>query len=202
MARTPFGAKPGPKGKPPARPVERPRAGPAGRGRPQDDGDQRRAPEAPKVRAEAGVLVVNGYSERWLRQGFSWVYPAEVLGGVAAAGAEVRLRSAAGEDLGVAIADDGWIRARRFRTTAAAGAARGSIDAALLRGRLDNALKLRQALNLGNAASTTTAWRWINGENDDLPGIRVDVWGDHVVVSLDSPSLVGLLPALLSALRL
>lgn len=201
MARTPFGAKPGPKGKPPARPVERPRAGPAARGRPQDDGDQRRAPEAPKVRAEAGVLVVNGYSERWLRQGFSWVYPAEVLGGVAAAGAEVRLRSAAGEDLGVAIADDGWIRARRFRTTAAAGAVRGSIDAALLRGRLDNALKLRQALNLGNAASTTTAWRWINGENDDLPGIRVDVWGDHVVVSLDSPSLVGLLPALLSALR-
>jgi len=200
VARTPpFGSNFGPKGKPPARPVERPRAGSAPRAR--EDSEQRRASEAPKVRAEAGVLVVNGYSERWLRQGFAWVYPAEVIAGTAAAGAEVRLRSAAGEDLGVAIADDGWIRARRFRTTAAAGVTRGSIDAALLRGRLDNALKLRQALNLGNAASTTTAWRWINGENDDLPGIRVDVWGDHVVVSLDSPSLVGLLTALVSALR-
>lgn len=207
MARTPpfgpkSGPKLGPKGKPSARPPERPRAGLTDRARGRDDNEPRRTPEAPTVRAEPGVLVVNGYSERWLRQSFSWVYPAEVLAGTAPAGAEVRLRSAAGEDLGVAIADDGWIRARRFRTTASpAGSPRGSIDAALLRARLDNALQLRRSLNLGTAASTTTAWRWINGENDDLPGIRVDVWGEHVVVSLDSPSLVGLLPALGSALR-
>ena len=24
-------------------------------------------------------MVVNGYSEKWLKQGFCWVYPAEVL---------------------------------------------------------------------------------------------------------------------------
>lgn len=183
MARTPPPFGPRGTARPAARTPERPRP----------------AEPAPKVRAEPGTLVVNGYSERWLRQGFQWVYPAEVLAGSAASGAEVRLRSAGGEDLGVAIADDGWIRARRFLSATPDGAGRGAIGAALLAERVRAALDVRRALRITDGG--TSAWRWVNGENDDLPGVRVDVWGAHLVISLDSPSLVGLLPALVAALR-
>ncbi len=144
------------------------------------------------MRAGPGTLVVNGYSERWLRQGFPWVYPTEVVAGAAAAGEIVQLRSVGGDELGAAIADDGWIRARRFRSDA------GKIDAALISGRLRGALALRRSLGLG---TTTTCFRWVNGENDDLPGVRLDVWADHVVISLDSPSLTRLLPALVEGIR-
>ena len=138
------------------------------------------------------MLVVNGYSEGWLRKGFDWVYPAEVTAGRGRPGDVVQLRSPAGADLGAAVADDGWIAARRFRDDA------GPIDAALIRARVEAAHALRQRVLRG--AGDTTAYRLVNGENDDLPGVRVDVWGAHHVVSLDSPSLLGLLDPLLEAL--
>lgn len=165
---------------------------------PAPTGRARGAPEArpsapPVAKAAPGTLVVNGYSERWLRQGFPWVYPNEVVAGSAAAGAVVGLRSAGGEDLGVAITDDGWIRARRFRSSA------GKIDEDVILERLRGAWALRRALGLGDGE--TTCFRWVNGENDDMPGVRVDVWGDHVVISLDSPSLVQLIPMLVAGIR-
>lgn len=128
---------------------------------------------------------MNGYSEKWLRQGFCWVYPNEVTSGRARPGEQVRIVSAQGAALGVGLADDGWIAVRRFREDD------GPIDAALVRARLDAAYTLRRAL-----PADTTAWRLVNAENDDLPGIRVDVWGTQVVVTLDSPSLEPLLDAL------
>jgi 23S rRNA (cytosine1962-C5)-methyltransferase len=103
----------------------------------------------------------------------------------------VTLRAAGGAVLGSAIADDGWIAARRFREDA------GPIDGALLRQRLERALALRRRV----LPPDTTAWRLVNAENDDLPGIRVDVWGEHHVIALDSPSLIGLLPGLCDALE-
>ncbi len=81
--------------------------------------------------------------------------------------------------LGVGLADDGWIVARRFRE------GDGPIDAALIHARLDAAWALRQ----GALPAETSAWRLVNAENDDLPGIRIDVWGTQVVIALDSPSL-------------
>ncbi|MSP55756.1 MAG: class I SAM-dependent rRNA methyltransferase [Myxococcales bacterium] len=146
------------------------------------------------------MLVVNGYSERWLRQGFPWVYPNEVAAGTASPGAVVRLRSGGGDDLGMAIADDGWIRARRFRADA------GPVDAGVLGARLRAAVALRSTLGLGwpadqGSEASSTCFRLVNGENDDLPGIRVDIWGTSLVISLDSPSLVGLLDPLVSALN-
>ena len=144
-------------------------------------------PSAPPTRA--GALSVNGYSEKWLRQGFAWVYPNEVTAGSAPAGAVVQLLAPNGEGLGTAIADDGWIAARRFREDA------GPIDTALLEARL----RAAHARRAGLIPPETTAWRVVNGENDDLPGIRVDVWGEHVVLTLDSPALLGLLDGLCDA---
>lgn len=128
-------------------------------------------------------MVVNGYSERWLRQGFPWVYPAEVVGPPPGPpGAVVTLQAANGDGLGAGIADQGWIAVRRFRADA------GPVDRALLAARLDAALALRAGL----VPPETDAWRAVHGENDGLPGVRVDVWARTVVITLDSPSLAGL----------
>ena len=153
--------------------------------------------------------MVNGYSERWLRQGFPWVYPAEVTGGRGAPGEVVRIRAPGGASLGVGIADDGWIAVRRLRSDD------GPVDRALLAARVDAALALRRVV----VPAATTAWRLLHGENDGLPGIRVDVWGapppradvqgrpigeggpaPHLAITLDSPSLAVLLVDLLPVL--
>lgn len=135
-------------------------------------------------------VVVNGYSERWLRRGFPWVYKDEVIGrtGQLARGRVVDIRARDGRVLGTGIWDDAKVEVRRFRNSA------GPIDAKLLYSRIA-AAKQRRPL-----PKDTTAWRWVHGENDDLPGIRVDVWGSHVSIVLDSPSLLVLLEPLLDAL--
>lgn len=129
-------------------------------------------------------LRVDGYSEGWLRKGFPWVYPKEVARGQASPGDVVQLASASGQPLGVGIADDGFVAVRRFR------ADDGPIDAALVADRLDRAKALRdRVIDAG-----TDAYRLCHGENDGLPGIRVDWWRSHATIVLDSPSLRGLVP--------
>jgi 23S rRNA (cytosine1962-C5)-methyltransferase len=132
-------------------------------------------------------LTVNGYSERWLRQGFPWVYPDEVLQGRGAPGQEVVLRSQGGSVLGTAIADDGWIAARRFRPDD------GPIDGECLGKKLETALRLRRIV----VPPDTTVWRWVHGENDGLPGVRIDVYDGYLVLSLDSGSLLPLVDPLI-----
>lgn len=141
---------------------------------------------------------VNGYSERWLRQGFPWVYPNECTGARGRPGETVRIVAASGECLGTGVADDGWIAVRRFRVDD------GPIDATLLGARLDAALRLRRA----TVPPGTTAWRLVHAENDDLPGLRIDVWGappdgegGHLTITVDSPSLAPLVPTLVELLR-
>jgi 23S rRNA (cytosine1962-C5)-methyltransferase len=136
------------------------------------------------------TLTVNGYSERWLKTGFCWVYPKEVLKGKLEPGAIVALCSARGEFLGVAIADDGWIAARRFRVEP------GALDEEWLKSRLETALALRKAV----LPPATTAWRLLHAENDAMPGVRVDIYGEHAVISLDSPGLQLLVPLLVRLL--
>ena len=69
------------------------------------------------VTAGDGV-VVNGYSEEWLRKGFNWVYREEVVGqtGALVSGPVVYIRSRAGKTLGTGVWDQvGKIAVRRFR---------------------------------------------------------------------------------------
>ncbi|MDP2307517.1 MAG: class I SAM-dependent rRNA methyltransferase [Pseudomonadota bacterium] len=145
----------------------------------------------PGVYRAAGALTVNGYSEKWLRQGFPWVYPNEVTAGQARPGDVVRLVTAGGVVLGTALADDGWIAARRFRDD------EGPLDAAFIRARVEAAWELRR----GALPPDTTAWRLVNAENDDLPGIRIDVWGTQVVITLDAAALSPLLDPLADAVE-
>ena len=127
--------------------------------------------------------MVNGYSAEWLGKGFDWVYNNEIIAklGSPRSGDVVDIVGQDGRHLGVGIAADGKVAVRRFRVD------RGPIDADFLRSRMESALSRRRI------PEATTAWRWVHGENDDLPGLRVDVWANHATVALDDPSLEFLL---------
>jgi 23S rRNA (cytosine1962-C5)-methyltransferase len=57
-----------------------------------------------------------------------------------------------------------------------------AVDAALIRARVAAARALRARLGL--PSQTTSAYRLINSEGDDLPGVVVDVYGDAVVIQI------------------
>lgn len=142
--------------------------------------------------AAVGVLRVNGHSDRWLAQGFPWVYPNELVDGpVREAGREVGLVGPSGAARGRALTDTGWIAARVMRRD------EGPLDAAWMQARLAAARRRRQ----GVVPPGTDCWRLVHGENDDLPGIRVDVLGRHRAIILDTAAVAGLLPLLVDALR-
>jgi len=126
--------------------------------------------------------VVNGYSERWLRQGFPWVYRKEVVSGGGPVGAEVTVRSERGQVLGRALLDDGWIAARVYRHDG------GSLDESWLDACLDRAAALRAEV----VDPQTSGYRLVHGENDGLPGLRVDWWDHCAVLALDSPAVAPL----------
>jgi 23S rRNA (cytosine1962-C5)-methyltransferase len=58
------------------------------------------------------------------------------------------------------------------------------VNAAFFRGRIQRARALRTRLGLPSA--TTTIYRLVNSEGDDLPGLVVDVFGDAVVVQIST----------------
>jgi 23S rRNA (cytosine1962-C5)-methyltransferase len=163
-------------------------SGRGSRGRKRSPRHRGRLPYSPS--AGDGVIV-NGYSEEWQRKGFPWVYRDEVLGrtGSMVPGRVVQIRNRKGEILGTGIWDDsGKIEVRRFRHD------EGPIDSELL------GLRLKAALDARPMPELTTAWRWIHGENDLLPGVRIDVWDRHLSISLDSDSLGCLLEPLIAEL--
>lgn len=142
--------------------------------------------------ARPGELKVNGHSDRWLAQGFPWVYPNELVGApIREAGQQVLLVGPSGAVRGRAITDTGWISARVFR------ADDGPLDAAWMASRVAAARARRR----GVLPPDTDAFRLIHGENDGLPAIRVDVIGEHRVIILDTPAVASLLGLLVDALR-
>lgn len=136
-------------------------------------------------------LAVNGYSEQWLSRGFPWVYKEEIarVPRGLEPGDVVSLRGPSGAALGAGLWDPGHVAVRRWREDD------GPIDAALVRQRLAAALARRPL------PQDTTAFRWVHGENDDMPGVRVDVWGGHVGLALDAASLRTVLEPLLDGIE-
>lgn len=139
-------------------------------------GDWRRQRSGGK--GSPGLVFVNGYSEKWLRRGFPWVYPTEIERGAPTAGAVVKVSNAAGEVLGTGIADKGFVAVRVMRHDD------GSLDRSWIYEVLDRAAAHRRFLDEGSDCC-----RLVNAENDGLPGIRVDWWSHCAVIILDSPTL-------------
>jgi 23S rRNA (cytosine1962-C5)-methyltransferase len=63
---------------------------------------------------------------------------------------------------------------------------RQALDAAFIRARVDSALRARQDII---DPRTTTAFRWLNGEGDFLPGVVVDVYGPVAILRLDGEAV-------------
>ena len=61
------------------------------------------------------------------------------------------------------------------------------VDAAFFRNRLQEAMAFRRRLGLPSEA--TTAYRLVNSEGDNLPGLVVDVYGDATVVQVSTLGL-------------
>ncbi|MEX1183810.1 MAG: class I SAM-dependent methyltransferase [Gemmatimonadota bacterium] len=72
-----------------------------------------------------------------------------------------------------------------------------TIDAAWIAGRIAEAWQLREPL----LAQDTTGFRVVHGENDGLPGLIVDRYGDSAVVKLYTAAWVPYLPAVVAALQ-
>lgn len=140
-------------------------------------------------------VVVNGYSEQWLRQQFDWVYSGEILavGKGVTFGDAIEIVTVQGQSLGMGIyADRGeerFVSIRRFRSS------QGLIDQELFNQRLQNAIRRRRI------PENTNAWRLVHSENDDLPGVVVDCWGETISIVLSCQSLQGFLPMLLTAIQ-
>ena len=141
------------------------------------------------------VLKLKKDLSRTLRQGHPWVYRAAVAEqrGLAA-GALVAVADRRGHELAYGFYDpDGPIAVRLLDLKPLADVTK------LLHKRLGDALALRRAhLDL----TTTTAFRWVHGEADRLPGIHVDVYADIAAVRFDgegSRAFYGNLPELLQA---
>ncbi len=78
-----------------------------------------------------------------------------------------------------------------------------SIDRALLQRRIEQALRRRQAQQLPSTqlGAQTNGYRLVHGEGDNMPGLIVDVYGDTLVVQLNTVGLVRLKEDLVAALR-
>ena len=135
--------------------------------------------------------MVNGHSQEWLRRNFDWVYDKEVLarGSGTESGTIVVLIDKSRKVLGTGIAGQEGIAARRFATE------ERILDAGFFADRAEQALMRRRI------PEDTTAWRWIHAENDDMPGIRVDIWGADIGVVLSCPSLQTIIEPLIEGLR-
>lgn len=137
----------------------------------------------------ANAVMVNGYSAEWLGKGFDWVYANEVIArrGDSSPGQSVAIVGRDGRMFGVGIATGGKVAVRRFRDDD------GPIDKALVLERVGAARSKRRM------PQGTTAWRLVHGENDRLPGFRVDIWDRHATIAIDHPDLKSLLEWVASA---
>jgi len=94
----------------------------------------------------------------------------------------VSVIAADGTPMGVGHYQIGSIAVRMLSFDAAT-----TIDEEYYRGRLADALRMRQALGLRR--DDNNAFRLVHGEGDFLPGLVVDVYGDTAVVQAHSPGM-------------
>lgn len=128
--------------------------------------------------------------------GHPWVYAQAIESrtGNLTAGCEVDVLDAKGNLLGRGLwSPDSAIAVRLYTRRAQ------PIDGTLLRSRLESALQLRRDLDLPN--NETTAYRWVHGEGDGLPGLIIDVFGRQLSVQLGTVGLWNRRDEVLSLIR-
>lgn len=123
------------------------------------------------------TLILKTDREKSVIKRRPWIFSGAVerVEGNPESGATVLVRSADGEDLGLAAySPDSQIRARMWTWDAAQ-----KVDADLLKVKISSAIEMRQTLI---PAGETTAMRLVHAESDGIPGLVVDQYGDVLVV--------------------
>lgn len=111
-----------------------------------------------------------------LEAGHPWIYRDALARADAEPGALVRVVDRGGAPLAYGFADDGVIGIRVVARK------RSELEGDPVANRLALALALREHL----LDAQTTAFRWVNGEADRLPGVVIDVYDAWAVVRFDS----------------
>ena len=143
------------------------------------NGESQGTPRARVDRREGASLRLRKPLERVIAHGHPWVYRDALEGPEFAVGMVIDLLDQRGTFLARGLADSGPIGMRVLTRREEV------VDLAFFAQRIDAALTLRAALELGE----TTAMRLINGEGDRLPGLICDRYGDFAVVAFDGGAL-------------
>jgi 23S rRNA (cytosine1962-C5)-methyltransferase len=131
--------------------------------------------------------------DRRILSGHPWVFSNEIreTTGKPAAGDIVELRNAGGKPLGIGIYHPHSLIAVRLLSRTPV-----EVDAAFFRGRLQDALALRDRLFPGS-----TVYRLVHGEADFLPGLIIDRFNDHLVIQALSFGMDARLPVICDVLE-
>ncbi len=140
------------------------------------------------------TLVLQPGRDAPVRAGHPWIYSRAIASGLAGAipGEPVAVRAANGRFVAAGYAHPSTTIAVRVLTLADE-----PVDAALVARRVDEALALRQAF----LPPDLDAYRVVNGEGDQLPGVVVDRYGEFLVCQLFTAGAARLAPALVDALQ-
>jgi len=138
-------------------------------------------------------VVLTPRGEQRLQSGHPWIYRSDVADVRAGAGDRVVVKGARGKTLGTAFYSD---RSQIAVRMIAYGSTGDPADDALIRKRIEAALKFRESL-----AIDATAYRLIHGEADQLPSLVVDRYGEYLVVQTLSQGMDRLMPVVVSTLE-
>jgi len=131
-------------------------------------------------------VVISARGEQRVRGGHPWIYRADVVDVRASGGDIVEVIGPRNRRIGDALfSDRSQIPIRMLTHGDQVG------DEALLRTRLERALRFRESLELD-----ATAYRVVHGEGDLLPSLIVDLYGDWFVVQALSQGMDRLLPSI------
>ncbi len=134
-------------------------------------------------------LILPASLEAAVRSGHPWIYRDHISPDFSAKSGQL-LRLRAGHWAGYGLWDEHSSVAIRVLS------ARARPDSSWLARQVQRAWRLREAL----LADGTTAFRWINGEGDGLPGVVVDLYDRWAVVATYAAAVETLLPGLGDAL--
>jgi len=135
-------------------------------------------------------VVISARGEQRIRGGHPWIYRADVVGVDAAGGDIVEVIGPRRRTIGHAFFSDRSQIPIRMLTLGQVVA-----DEALLRARLDAAIRFRGTLGLD-----ATAYRLVHAEADLLPSLIVDRYGEYLVVQTLSQGTDRRLPAITAML--
>lgn len=125
-------------------------------------------------------VIVNRKAEQRWAEGHPWIFRSDVLERAGSPAGAVRVESARGRPLGVAL----WSPQSEISLRMIDRDSLAEIDDEWWRRRIGNAVRRRAAV-----ASVATAYRLVHGEADGCPSLVCDRYGEYLVVQLLSAGI-------------